>query len=108
MDGWPERRAGRVRGGQKQRTATAGALIKQADLLLLDEPLVNLDYKLREELRAEMGEIFKRRDATVVYATTEPLEALMLGGITAVLDAGRLLQFGPTIEVYHHPERLPA
>src|SRR5262249_54706393 len=84
-------------------TAIARALIKEADLLLLDEPLVNLDYKLREELRAEMGAIFKRREATVVYATTEPLEALMLGGSTAVLDQGRLLQFGPTLAVYHLP-----
>lgn len=90
-------------GGQQQRTAIARALVKQADLLLLDEPLVNLDYKLREELRAEMLEIFKRRDAIVVYATTEPLEALMLGGVTAVLDAGRLLQTGSTLEVYHRP-----
>ena len=103
IEGLLDRLPGQLSGGQQQRTAIARALIKQADLLLLDEPLVNLDYKLREELRAEMGEIFKRRDATVVYATTEPLEALMLGGSTAVLDEGRLLQFGPTLAVYHHP-----
>jgi len=103
IDGLLDRLPGQLSGGQQQRTAIARALIKQADLLLLDEPLVNLDYKLREELRAEMGEIFKRRDATVVYATTEPLEALMLGGSTAVLDEGRLLQFDPTLAVYHHP-----
>lgn len=101
-----ERLPAQLSGGQQQRTAIARALIKGADLLLLDEPLVNLDYKLREELRAEMREIFARRTATVVYATTEPAEALMLGGNTAVLDAGRLLQFGPTIEVYRRPERL--
>jgi glycerol transport system ATP-binding protein len=93
-------------GGQQQRTAIARALVKKADLLLLDEPLVNLDYKLREELRAEMLEIFKRRDAIVVYATTEPLEALMLGGKTSVMDAGRLLQTGSTLEVYHHPNNV--
>ncbi|MFN8488082.1 MAG: ABC transporter ATP-binding protein [Caldilineaceae bacterium] len=90
-------------GGQQQRTAIARALIKQAPLLLLDEPLVNLDYKLREELRAEMQNIFAQRNAIVVYSTTEPLEALLLGGTIMVLDQGRLLQTGPTLEVYHQP-----
>lgn len=90
-------------GRQQQRTAIARALVKEADLLLLDEPLMNLDYKLREELRAEMRDIFARRNAVVVYATTKPQEALLLGGHTAVFDRGRLLQFGPTLEVYHSP-----
>jgi len=91
-------------GGQQQRTAIARALVKDAELLLLDEPLVNLDYKLREELRTEMREIFKRRQSIVVYATTEPPEALALGGNTAVLFEGRLEQFGPTVDVYQHPQ----
>lgn len=91
-------------GGQQQRTAIARALVKDAELLLLDEPLVNLDYKLREELRTEMREIFKRRQSIVVYATTEPPEALALGGNTAVLYEGRLEQFGPTVDVYQHPQ----
>ena len=90
-------------GGQQQRVAIARALIKEAGLLLFDEPLVNLDYKLREELRAEMLEIFARRDAVVVYSTTEPFEGLSLGGQVAVLSEGRLLQSGPTLEVYHQP-----
>ena len=101
-----QRKPAELSGGQQQRTAIARALIKGADLLLLDEPLVNLDYKLREELRAEMREIFAHRNVTVVYATTEPAEALMLGGNTAVLDLGRLIQCGPTIEVYHRPANL--
>ena len=67
-------------GGQQQRTAIARAMVKNADLLLMDEPLVNLDYKLREELRVELQEIFMQRKAIVVYTTTEPSEALMLGG----------------------------
>jgi len=90
-------------GGQQQRTALARALVKQADLLLLDEPLVNLDYKLREELRGELRQIFGERKAVVVYATTEPPEALMLGGNTVVLDEGRVLQVGTTVSVFHNP-----
>jgi glycerol transport system ATP-binding protein len=90
-------------GGQQQRVALARALAKKAPLMLLDEPLVNLDYKLREELRDELSALFAAGDSTVVYATTEPTEALLLGGYTAVLDAGELLQYGPTAEVFHRP-----
>jgi glycerol transport system ATP-binding protein len=90
-------------GGQQQRVALARALAKAAPLMLLDEPLVNLDYKLREELRDELTELFAAGESTVVYATTEPAEALLLGGYTAVLDAGELLQYGPTTEVFHSP-----
>ncbi|MEL6961704.1 MAG: ABC transporter ATP-binding protein [Pseudomonadota bacterium] len=90
-------------GGQQQRVAIARALVKEADLLLLDEPLVNLDYKLREELRNELKSIFQRGSSIVVYATTEPAEALLLGGHTVVVDQGRVLQSGPTLEVFHHP-----
>jgi glycerol transport system ATP-binding protein len=90
-------------GGQQQRVALARALAKGAPLMLLDEPLVNLDYKLREELREELAQLFAGGDSTVVYATTEPGEALLLGGYTAVMDAGELLQYGPTAEVFHAP-----
>lgn len=93
-------------GGQQQRVALARALAKGAPLMLLDEPLVNLDYKLREELREELGILFASGDSTVIYATTEPGEALLLGGYTAVLDAGELLQYGPTAEVFHYPQSL--
>jgi glycerol transport system ATP-binding protein len=93
-------------GGQQQRVALARALAKNAPLMLLDEPLVNLDYKLREELREELSALFATGDSTVVYATTEPGEALLLGGYTAVMDAGELLQYGPTAEVFHAPKSL--
>ncbi|MFT3954471.1 MAG: ABC transporter ATP-binding protein [Piscinibacter sp.] len=93
-------------GGQQQRVALARALAKQAPLMLLDEPLVNLDYKLREELREELTQLFAAGDSTVVYATTEPTEALLLGGYTAVLDGGELLQYGPTAEVFRKPKSI--
>ena len=94
-------------GGQQQRVALARALAKGAPLMLLDEPLVNLDYKLREELREELTQLFAQGDSTVVYATTEPAEALLLGGYTAVMDAGEILQYGPTAEVFHRPTFYP-
>lgn len=93
-------------GGQQQRCAIARALVKDAHILLLDEPLVNLDYKLREELQEELQEVFSTRKAIVVYTTTEPSEALKLGGNIIVMDEGRILQTGPTPHVYRNPGTL--
>ncbi len=90
-------------GGQQQRTALARALVKGAELVLLDEPLANLDYKLREELRVELPRLFAETGAVFVYATTEPHEALLLGGKTITLHEGAVTQFGPTIDVYNEP-----
>ncbi|MHA6687935.1 ABC transporter ATP-binding protein [Mesorhizobium sp. A556] len=90
-------------GGQQQRTALARAIVKKASLVLLDEPLANLDYKLREELREELPKIFAASGTIFVYATTEPHEALLLGGNTATLSQGRITQFGPTVEVFRKP-----
>jgi glycerol transport system ATP-binding protein len=71
--------------------------------VLLDEPLANLDYKLREELRAEIPKIFEEAGSIFVYATTEPEEALLLGGNTATMWEGRITQFGKTPIVYRQP-----
>ena len=80
-----QRLPAQLSGGQQQRTAIARALVKRADVVLLDEPLANLDYKLREELRDQLPPIFASTNAILVYATTEPTEALLLGGQTATL-----------------------
>jgi len=101
-----DRLPGALSGGQQQRTAIARALVKDADLVLLDEPLANLDFKLREELRDELPRLFADRNCIVVYATTEPTEALLFGGHTATLFEGAVTQFGPTREIYRKPNSL--
>jgi glycerol transport system ATP-binding protein len=97
------RKPNELSGGQQQRTALARALVKDADLVLLDEPLANLDFKLREELRDQFPKLFEDRGCTVVYATSEPVEALLLGGHSATLYEGRVTQFGETAAVYRQP-----
>lgn len=106
LEPYLDRKPLNLSGGQQQRTAIARALVKRADLVLLDEPLANLDYKLREELREELPRIFAASGAIFVYATTEPTEALLLGGRTATLHHGRVTQFGPTPMVYRQPHDL--
>ncbi|KAA0680099.1 ABC transporter ATP-binding protein [Roseomonas genomospecies 6] len=106
LDPYLERTPQQLSGGQQQRTAIARALVKEAQLVLLDEPLANLDYKLREELREELPKIFAATGAVFVYATTEPAEALLLRGNTATLWEGRLAQFGRTPDVYRRPANL--
>src|SRR5436190_17725260 len=106
LEPYLERTPLQLSGGQQQRTAIARALVKGADLVLLDEPLANLDYKLREELRTELPRIFEASGAIFVYATTEPSEALLLGGRTVCMWEGEILQAGDTPKVYRHPDSL--
>ncbi|MEM7687656.1 MAG: ABC transporter ATP-binding protein [Pseudomonadota bacterium] len=98
-----DRKPSDISGGQQQRCAIARALVKDVGLVLMDEPLANLDYKLREELRVEIPRLFSASGAVFVYATTEPEEALLLGGNTATLWEGRVTQFGPALGVYREP-----
>lgn len=90
-------------GGQQQRTALARALVKESELILLDEPLANLDYKLREELRDELPKLVEKTGSIVVYATSEPSEALLLGGSTVSMFEGRVTQCGPAHDLYLQP-----
>ncbi len=100
------RRPGELSGGQQQRTALARAIAKESKAIFLDEPLANLDYKLREELREQLPELFANRGAVVVYATSEPEEALLLGGYSGLMDDGNVTQFGPTSKLYNCPQNL--
>ncbi len=106
LERYLDRKPLELSGGQQQRVALARALVKKADLVLLDEPLANLDYKLREELRTELPKLFADSNSVVVYATTDPTEALLLGGATATMSEGRITQIGPTLEVYRRPRDL--
>jgi glycerol transport system ATP-binding protein len=102
------RRPHELSGGQQQRTALARAIAKESKAVFLDEPLANLDYKLREELRDQLPELFAGRGAVVVYATSEPEEALLLGGRTALMEDGRVTQYGPTAAIYRDPANVDA
>ncbi len=102
------RRPHELSGGQQQRTALARAIAKESRAVFLDEPLANLDYKLREELREQLPELFAGRGAVVVYATSEPEEALLLGGYTGLMDDGNVVQFGRTADLYRAPGSLTA
>jgi glycerol transport system ATP-binding protein len=104
LTGLEMRRPAQLSGGQQQRVALARALARGADLLLLDEPLANLDYKLREQMREELQGLFlDRGDSIVLYTTTEPAEAMMLGDVVLVVHQGRLIQVGRPDEVFDRP-----
>jgi glycerol transport system ATP-binding protein len=98
-----KRKPSELSGGQQQRVAIARALARPADIVLLDEPLANLDYKLREQLRAELQSIFSDESSIVIYSTAEPSEALEFATDTFVMDQGRLIQTGKALDIYQAP-----
>jgi ABC-type sugar transport system ATPase subunit len=94
-------------GGQRQRVAIARALVKDSKILLLDEPLTNLDYKIRESMRGELRKILARSsDKVVIYTTPDPIEALSIGNYVGILIFGNLLQFGETMSIYNNPRNI--
>ena len=103
MDGLAERQATALSGGQQQRVAIARALVFEPSILLMDEPLSNLDAQLREQMRIQLRELQERLRITTVYVTHDQEEAMVLADTIAVLHEGRLAQLGPPEEVYHRP-----
>jgi iron(III) transport system ATP-binding protein len=104
LAGLEERPAPFLSGGQQQRLALARALVKEPLVLLLDEPLSNLDAKLREETRFELRELVKRLGITTLYVTHDQLEALTMSDVVAVMDQGRVVQEGTPTEIYQAPK----
>jgi iron(III) transport system ATP-binding protein len=103
LAGYDERPAPFLSGGQQQRLALARALVREPSVLLLDEPLSNLDAKLREETRTEIRDLVKRLGITTVYVTHDQLEALTMSDVVAVMDQGRIVQEGAPIAIYREP-----
>jgi glycerol transport system ATP-binding protein len=101
-----DRRPAELSGGQQQRTAIGRALALPVDVLLLDEPLANLDYKLREQLRVDLADLFRESGRIVLWATAEPAEALGFAAPTVVLGEGRVLRAGDVGDLYRHPPML--
>jgi iron(III) transport system ATP-binding protein len=104
LSGLEGRYPNELSGGQQQRVALARSLVVEPSILLLDEPLSNLDAKLRERMRVELKDLQRRTGITFVYVTHDQAEALALSDMVAVMNAGRLQQYGTPFEVYAHPE----
>ncbi|MEE8230681.1 MAG: ABC transporter ATP-binding protein, partial [Qipengyuania citrea] len=103
LDGLEDRPAPFLSGGQQQRLALARALVKEPKVLLLDEPLSNLDAKLREETRVELRELVKRLGITTVYVTHDQIEALTMSDVVAVMDNGEIMQESTPFDIYETP-----
>ena len=104
LEGLADRPAPFLSGGQQQRLALARALVREPRVLLLDEPLSNLDAKLREETRFELRELVKRLKITTLYVTHDQLEALTMSDVVTVMDQGRIVQSGTPMEIYQAPQ----
>jgi ABC-type Fe3+/spermidine/putrescine transport system ATPase subunit len=103
LDGLEDRYPAQLSGGQQQRVALARALVGNPKVLLLDEPLSNLDAKLREELRFEIKSLVRRMGITSVYVTHDQAEAMVISDRIAVMDSGNVVQIGNAQEIYQKP-----
>jgi multiple sugar transport system ATP-binding protein len=101
-----KRKPAQLSGGQRQRVAIGRAIVREADVFLFDEPLSNLDAKLRTELRRELKQLHQRLGATMIYVTHDQVEAMTLATRMAVMRGGVIQQFGTPAEVYARPDNL--
>ncbi|MEP7207331.1 MAG: ATP-binding cassette domain-containing protein [Casimicrobiaceae bacterium] len=103
IDPYFSRRPGQLSGGQRQRVALGRAMVRDPDVFLMDEPLSNLDAKLRVHMRSELAELHARLGVTMVYVTHDQVEAMTMADRLAVMDQGEILQLGTPAEVYDRP-----
>jgi iron(III) transport system ATP-binding protein len=106
MQALARRPATRLSGGQQQRVALARAIVRRPSLLLLDEPLSNLDARLRDTMRRELSDLIRRIGVTALFVTHDQVEALSLADRVAVMDQGRIVQEGAPAEIYERPKSL--
>jgi iron(III) transport system ATP-binding protein len=105
LDDFADRSSTLLSGGQQQRVALARAVAVNPRVLLMDEPLSNLDARLREEVRGKIRELAKQLGSTVLYVTHDQIEAMAIADRIALMQAGELLQVGSPMELYHKPRR---
>ena len=101
-----DRKPSQLSGGQRQRVAMGRALVRDPKVFLFDEPLSNLDAKLRVDMRTEIKQLHQRLETTIVYVTHDQIEAMTLATKIAVLKDGELQQFGTPAEIYNHPANM--
>jgi multiple sugar transport system ATP-binding protein len=106
LEGMLDRMPDEMSGGQRQRVAIARAIVRQPDVFLMDEPLANLDAKLRVHMRTEIQRLHKDLDTTVIYVTHDQAEAMTMSDRIAVIDGGQLQQIAPPLECYNQPSNL--
>lgn len=106
LEGMMERMPEEMSGGQRQRVAIARALVREPDVFLMDEPLANLDAKLRVHMRTELQRLHRRLDTTIIYVTHDQAEAMTMSDRIAVINAGQLMQIAPPLECYNEPANL--
>ena len=99
-----DRKPGKMSGGQRQRIAIGRAIVRRPEVFLFDEPLSNLDAKLRGKMRIELAKLHKKLDTTMIYVTHDQVEAMTLGERIVVMNEGEVMQIAPPIELFNNPK----